>query len=159
MCQACNLTIALDTIRDYATITPNSLYDFKALEALVKERQKNTRVYVDVKDESILENLGNRTSRPYKAWKPLVEAKLKEMGIGFEKIRWSQYAGCSCPCSPGFVVVGDRGKDIWMTVEGGVKTTDPELAAARMSSMLAMNESDVAEEAAAADDTVARFYE
>ena len=33
------------------------------------------------------------------------------------KVRWDQYAGCSCPCSPGFVVTrGYTGKDLSVSV-------------------------------------------
>jgi hypothetical protein len=95
-----------------------------------------------------LENLGNRTSRPYQDWKPLVIKQLADMGIEYSRVRWSQKAGCSmCPCSPGFVVDDARytdgrrvtGLDIWLTLaaEGAVKTTDPELAADRMAQVAA----------------------
>lgn len=76
-----------------------------------------TRVYVDF-NETLLENLANRRSRPYNELKPIVAAALTKQGIRFEKLRWSRYAGCSmCPCSGGFILVnGDIGKDIWVSV-------------------------------------------
>lgn len=43
----------------------------------------------------------------------------------FTKVSWSRYAGCSCPCSPGWLVQGDitakndgRPADIFVTVAG-----------------------------------------
>lgn len=77
----------------------------------------SSRVFVDFKGETILDNLNNRVGRPYNALKPLVIAALENEGIKFEKIRWSQKAGCRmCPCSPGFIIEGHDGKDFWMTV-------------------------------------------
>jgi len=43
---------------------------------------------------------------------------LEAMGLPADtKVRWSQYAGCSCPCSPGFVVDGHSRHDVHVTVE------------------------------------------
>ena len=44
-----------------------------------------------------------------------------QLGIAPDtKVRWSQYAGCSCPCSPGFIVEGYpqavSRQDIYVTV-------------------------------------------
>lgn len=74
-------------------------------------------VYVSVDGESVIENLVNRRSRPYKALRPIVLEELKKHGIPFKNIRWSQRAGCSCPCSPGFIIQGgDIGQDYWLTI-------------------------------------------
>lgn len=76
-----------------------------------------SRVYVDFKGETILDNLNNRVARPYTTLKPLVKKALEEAEIPFTKIRWSQSAGCRmCPCSPGFIIEGHRGKDFYLTV-------------------------------------------
>lgn len=77
-----------------------------------------TVVYLDFKGETILDNVANRTSRPHQEVKPRIEAKLKKAGIDTTGMRWNQYAGCSCPCSPGFVLPKDRGKDIWAVITG-----------------------------------------
>lgn len=37
------------------------------------------------------------------------------LALGLTKMRFSRYAGCTCPCSPGFRVDGAFGKDIFIT--------------------------------------------
>lgn len=84
-----------------------------------KEWIKQTRIYVWPQGESIMDNLQNRRQRPYTTYKKeVIPAVLKEMGLPADtKVRWSQYAGCSCPCSPGFVVDGDSRRDVHVDVE------------------------------------------
>jgi hypothetical protein len=96
-------------------------------------------VYVHVKDEGLFQNLINRTSRPHTAWKPLVEQALRDHGFDFQKLTWSQKAGCSCPCSPGFIVsTGQTGHDLWVTIEADEpQRTDDEEAAHRAAQLLA----------------------
>jgi hypothetical protein len=80
-----------------------------------------TRVYVEPTTYSVMENLFNRRNRPWKAYKPLVEAELRNAGVQ-GKVHWSQYAGCKmCPCSPGFVLedaikLDETPIDIYITV-------------------------------------------
>jgi hypothetical protein len=84
-----------------------------------KEFHKATRVYIWPKGETLLDNLENRRSRPYTEYRKQVMPKvLAAMGLpSYTKIKWSQYAGCSCPCSPGFIVEGVRGKTVYVDVE------------------------------------------
>lgn len=70
------------------------------------------KVYVGVENESILENLAYRHARPYEVWRPYVEKALKAEGIEFEKVSWNRKAGCSCGCSPGFVIKGPGGRNV-----------------------------------------------
>jgi hypothetical protein len=69
-----------------------------------KEMRKAPRVYVWPVGESLIDNLINRRSRPIKLFRGLALQGLKESGIEVQKMRWSQYAGCTCPCSPGFIL-------------------------------------------------------
>ena len=69
-----------------------------------REMHKAPRVYVWPKNESIMDNFQNRHSRPTKVFRKVAVAALKEIGIDKPKMVWSQYAGCSCPCSPGFIM-------------------------------------------------------
>lgn len=86
-----------------------------------------TRVYVHPEGENIIENLMNRRSRPYKLYRPLVEKALRHKKIDWTKLKWSQKAGCTmCPCSPGFIVEGSRGLDIWVTISTKEDQADPE---------------------------------
>lgn len=91
-----------------------------------KKRYRPGRMYFNVANETVLEDLINRRSRPYNEFRklfPVVRDKLKEMGYdtdigGKEKVRWSQYAGCTCPCSPGFILDSVMfGRNIFVTVE------------------------------------------
>lgn len=85
-------------------------------------RWAESRVFVDF-GEDVWTHLANRRSRDYTTLKPLIAAKLTEMGIEFTKIRWNRYAGCSmCPCSGGFMIertdkYGSIGVDYWAKVE------------------------------------------
>jgi len=80
-----------------------------------RRRNKKARVYINIQDESILENLMNRKSRPIKLFRALLPDVYKKLGVD-SKARWSQYAGCSCPCSPGFILDDVYGKTVYVTV-------------------------------------------
>ena len=81
--------------------------------------RSKTRVFVHPEGESIMENLQNRRARPAKLFKPFVEKAAAALGVAFESVGWSQNAGCSCGCSPGFVVKGSHrpGFDIHVTLK------------------------------------------
>lgn len=99
-------------------------------------KTRRSIAYVSIKDETFLENFGNRAARPHKVWQPAVEAALREAGIEFERLSWSQKAGCRCGCSPGFYIKGRDHLTVWLDVEGSPKTTDPELSARRTGQLL-----------------------
>jgi len=74
----------------------------------------NNKCYIWVERESIVENLMNRRSRPYKFYQENVLPQiLKEVNEKYPEYRistnvkdwgWRQKCGCSmCPCSPGFI--------------------------------------------------------
>jgi len=88
------------------------------IEVKQHSKPKNIRVYVWPESETILENLQNRRQRPYTIWrKEVIPSVLKELNLPADtKVRWSQYAGCSCPCSPGFIINDYYGKDVHVTV-------------------------------------------
>lgn len=80
---------------------------------------RQPRVYVSVEDESLIENLENRRNRPVKVYRDIVKQALQEVEIGVEKLRWSQHAGCTCACSPGFVLTtsGNTYRDAYMMID------------------------------------------
>lgn len=84
-----------------------------------RARDKKARVYVFLKGESIYDNLMNRCQRPHTIYrKEVLPSVLAQMGLPLDtKVRWSQYAGCSCPCSPGFVIDEVRGTEVFVDVE------------------------------------------
>ena len=96
-----------------------------------------TRVYVDEIGETIIENLVNRGARPVKAYKAIVLETLQHIDINDKRIAWSQRAGCSCGCSPGFVLrAGDNSGvtchridgtpvDIWVRIQRGTELIEP----------------------------------
>lgn len=76
-------------------------------------RDKN-KCYIWTSGESLMENLMNRHSRPYKYYQERVlPAILEEVTIKYPEYKinpgakgwgWRQKCGCgSCPCSPGFI--------------------------------------------------------
>lgn len=73
-----------------------------------RNQRAKSRIYIFPKGESILEHLfGGRQTRPYTHYrKEVLPGVLASLGVRAEdvKVRWSKYAGCSCPCSPGFIV-------------------------------------------------------
>jgi hypothetical protein len=98
----------------------------KEIKVRRSERPQKTRVYVFEDGEGILDNLLKRHNRPHTAYKkevlPLAKAwlaankpEVTELS-GDYKIRWSQKAGCSCGCSPGFIVDFFSRRDIFITI-------------------------------------------
>ena len=92
-----------------------------------RDYTKAPRMYVDVKDETLLDNLMNRTRRPYSVYKTMIHGSLLGQMLDLGKLTWSRYAGCSCPCSPGFVLpnqvlnIGGRTFsrfDVWVEIDG-----------------------------------------
>lgn len=94
-----------------------------------REATKKARLYVHPKGESVLENLlgpTGRRGRPITEWRrdvlPVVVEALRAKGFlpadAVATARWSQYAGCSCPCSPGFIFDAPqlRGFEVWADV-------------------------------------------
>ena len=86
------------------------------------------RMYVDANETfNVIEDLMNRHRRPYATWRKAIRTALAKVDIDLSKMAWSQKAGCSCPCSPGFVldkqnleINGEffRYFDIWVTLVG-----------------------------------------
>ena len=81
-------------------------------------KYKVSRLYFSFKHETVMDDLQNRRSRPAEKLKSLLPDIFQHYGISPKHARWSQYAGCSCPCSPGFILSGLHGKDYFVTVEG-----------------------------------------
>jgi hypothetical protein len=92
-----------------------------------KYHVRRTRIYVSGSGAfDVLEDLQDRTRRPYRAWRPLVLDVLERLGYEDLTLRWSQRAGCGCGCSPGFIIEGGAryglsDGDLWF------KFTDPDV--------------------------------
>lgn len=86
--------------------------DGREVQVLYVEREKAGRsrvhVFVEAGTETVLDDLMNRRSRPTAEWRVLATRAFRELGYEpeavYAELRWSQKAGCSCGCSPGFVM-------------------------------------------------------
>jgi hypothetical protein len=83
-----------------------------------KDFAKATRVYVDEVGKTILDNLRDRFGRPTKTYKAAVTEALQHVNMTGFKVCWSQRAGCSCGCSPGFILRDADNHVVRHTVEG-----------------------------------------
>jgi hypothetical protein len=69
------------------------------------------KLFVFHRNETILENLMLRRQRPSQAYRKEVLPKVfKKLKLKPTRITWSQKAGCSCGCSPGFFLNIDPSK-------------------------------------------------
>ena len=81
-----------------------------------------SRIYIWPEGETILENFNNRRSRPLGIYREAAFNALDKLEVDRSRleIKWSQKAGCSCGCSPGFVVDGWTeklsGNDLHVTI-------------------------------------------
>lgn len=89
-----------------------------------RERMRKSRlsVYGD-SIESLAENFVNRTRRPYKVYREAAKPFLEALGLPTKGIAWSQYAYCSCPCSPAFIMPEAVVRDIGFEYSWWDKTT------------------------------------
>lgn len=102
---------------------------YREVRSQDREYNKKPRLYVWHEDSTVLEHLENRKQRPYQIWKTdVVQPVLDALGMGDVKARWSQRAGCSCPCSPGFILDTPGHFDIYVTVKGTTPKTQFEAA-------------------------------
>ena len=92
-----------------------------------RDGYKSPRMYVSVPDETLLDNLANRKRRPYNVYKTLIHSSGISSVLNLGDLRWSQKAGCTCPCSPGFILpyqsleIEGNGYyyfDVWATLLG-----------------------------------------
>ena len=94
----------------------------------LRDYEKAPRVYVLVKGEGVFDQLFNRRDRPNTLYRNAVMTPaLQALGLSSDDctLHWSQYAGCTCPCSPGFLVKAKKGKypvmpkaNVYITVVG-----------------------------------------
>ncbi len=111
--------------------------------------ESKPRLYVGIEGETMLENFGYRASRPSRLYKAIMPEMLAALGLPADtQARWSQKAGCSCGCSPGFVLDIDQRfanekRDYWVTVAASPEaqtTGTPEalaVAASRVEQLVA----------------------
>ena len=94
------------------------------------ETNVKTRLYLWPENESVIENfLVGRHTRPVGILRLAIPAIFAELKIGPYKARWSQKAGCSCGCSPAFIIDARLGYDIFATVKFEQPPLTPEQSA------------------------------
>jgi len=76
---------------------------------------KKMRVYLFPKRESVFENYLGRWARDKKLWRKIALQIMEKFGYKDIKISFSQYAGCRCGCSPGFIADIKNGKELFIT--------------------------------------------
>jgi hypothetical protein len=82
------------------------------------KREAYTRIYFFHEKETILENLFfGRRNRPQKEYRKLLPEVFKRLDKEPMEVKWSQQAGCSCGCSPGFIVKGMKGVDVFVDLK------------------------------------------
>lgn len=108
-------------VRDY---TKENAVGWATRKELYHDQVRRPRIYFFHVGETIIDNLRNRRNRPQDEYRKLLPEVLERAGIPQEcvaKIRWSQKAGCTCGCSPGFIVIDNenmrlRGRDVFVDV-------------------------------------------
>lgn len=115
--------------------------DRRAYNREVGEYDEETRIYFSHRGENMAENFLNRRARPITIYKSYIGPVLEALGLPVNtKVRWSSKAGCKmCPCSPGFIVTGDRNhRDVWVTLSDDAPRVkdDAEIDPARVEALL-----------------------
>lgn len=104
----------------------------------VGTRSGRATISVNIQDESLMDNLVYRKSRPTKIYRDIInqvrDQITAEHGINLSEYVWSQKAFCFCGCSPAFLVLSDRGWNIRITVSG-VENVADETAKVRAASL------------------------
>lgn len=93
-------------------------------QVAARKGRNNPRIYISVEGESLLENLIERHSRPVELFRRFAKNAVERITEGTDtsylRLNWSQHAGCSCRCSPGFIVTGGHprlsGRDLYVTI-------------------------------------------
>lgn len=84
-----------------------------------------TRIFVFYKDETVRQLFERRFKRPVDGWREIAAGAANMCGLSTkgrtiaEAVSWSRKAGCSCGCSPGFILKSDYyrpGFDIYVTI-------------------------------------------
>lgn len=92
-----------------------------------RDYSKTPRMYVRVEDETVFDNLVNRKRRPYNIYKSMLRGSGVSKVLQLGNLQWSQKAGCTCPCSPGFILPPQAITnedttyhyfDVWVTLHG-----------------------------------------
>lgn len=108
----------------------------KTIETALKDqhRRAKPRVYFFTEGESVRDYLLNRHNRPQKFYRTFIPEILKQHGLAADtKAVWSQKAGCSCGCSPAFILQVEPEKfffkNIYVTIGDPAEVVKKKIAA------------------------------
>lgn len=79
------------------------------------EPNRKMRIYLFPKNEGVWENFEKRWNRPVATWNKIALQVLDKYGFTDCKISFSQKAGCTCGCSPGFIADVKNGRELFIT--------------------------------------------
>ena len=97
----CNKQMVIDVDGQKATVT----FSNRSWDKGYRNRKRKSRLSVWGKDvETLADNFVNRTRRPYKIYREAAKPFLEALGLPTKGLVWSQYAYCTCPCSPAFIM-------------------------------------------------------
>ena len=97
----CNKQQVIEVDGQRATVT----FSNRGWNVTYRNRKRKSRLSVYGKDvESLADNFVNRTRRPYKIYRDAAKPFLEALGLPTKGLVWSQYAYCTCPCSPAFIM-------------------------------------------------------
>jgi hypothetical protein len=90
-------------------------YTYEDILETRKDRSKKARIYIWPVNETLCDNLINRHCRPVAMYRKDILPTVLGL-IGGTSAHWDQKAGCSCGCSPGFVVDDVYGLEVHVQV-------------------------------------------
>jgi len=80
------------------------IVSIKKMERYGQKPLSRVRLFVHRDCSKLAVELLERFDKPYKAYKAEVLPKVLKDELWLAKASWSQTAGCSCGCSPGFIL-------------------------------------------------------
>ena len=71
-----------------------------------ERRTTKSVMYFFPSGETLINNIAERRRRPYNEYRKLIPKVCEMVGLNYKdhQFTWSQKAGCSCGCSPGFII-------------------------------------------------------
>jgi hypothetical protein len=90
-------------------------YTYEDILEARRDLSKRARIYIWPVNETIIDNLINRHCRPIDVYRRDILPTVLGL-IGGTSAHWDQEAGCSCGCSPGFVVDDVYGLEVHVQV-------------------------------------------
>lgn len=80
------------------------------------EKQERSIIYFDITSPVVFAEIQQKKEPYHKVFrKEVLPTVLQKAKLPLDtKVVWSDKAGCSCGCSPGFLITGQKGFDIYV---------------------------------------------